>query len=126
MTKMSKIKHAVLLEDFWSYQTVLIEKIKKDKPGFFTDPEPFKGYRLFMLLSFMIHEAVECQQETQWKWWKAKENYKTDPDNIPVEIADMWHVLVQITMEAGLDPHSLFQAFMDKHKENLNRQDRRY
>lgn len=116
----------VNLETFWDRQAILIEKIKKDKPGFFTDPEPFEGYRMFMLCSFMIHEAVELQQETKWKWWKALENYKINKDNIPVEIADMWHVLVQISMEAGMDVVAVMEAFLSKHEENLNRQERRY
>lgn len=119
-------KGLVTLDELWDRQTVLIDKIKQDKPDFFTMPEPFPGYRLFMLLSFMIHEAVECQQETKWKWWKALENYKIDEANIPVEIADMWHVLIQISMEAGMDVQAVLKAFMDKHQENLNRQERRY
>ena len=32
--------------------------------------EPFDGYRIFMLSSALVHEAIELQRETNWKWWK--------------------------------------------------------
>ena len=32
--------------------------------------EPFSGYRIFMLSSALLHEVVELQRETGWKWWK--------------------------------------------------------
>lgn len=116
----------VNLHRMFQIQQKLIDTIKKDKPEFFTAPEPFEGYRLFMLASFMQHEAEELKMETKWKWWKAKENYKIDLENRKVEIADLWHVLIQLTMECGMDANDVFNEFYKKHRENLDRQERRY
>lgn len=115
----------VSLDELFSKQRVLIDKIKSDKPDFW-GPEKFEGERIFRLCSFLIHEAVELQQETKWKHWKAIENYKIDYDNRKVEIADLWHVLIQLTMECGMSTEDVLAAFNNKHLENLSRQERRY
>ena len=60
--------------------------------------EPFDGYRIFMLSTALLHEAVELQRETNWKWWK-KET-KTDIDKVQEEIIDIWHFVIQVSIEA--------------------------
>src|SRR5687768_11017366 len=116
----------ITLDEMFSTQRKLIDKIKSDKPDFWNTPEKFEGERIFRLCAFLIHEAVELQQETKWKHWKAPENYNIDLDNRKVEIADMWHVLIQISIEAGMDANVVFNEFYKKHKENIDRQSRRY
>jgi dimeric dUTPase (all-alpha-NTP-PPase superfamily) len=86
--------------------------------------EPFDGYRIFMLSTALLHEAVELQRETNWKWWK-KES-KTDIDKVQGEIIDMWHFMIQVSIEAGLDPKKLIEKYMEKNRENLARQERGY
>ena len=86
--------------------------------------EPFDGYRIFMLSTALLHEAVELQRETNWKWWK-KET-KTDIDKVQEEIIDIWHFMIQVSIEAGLDPKKLIEKYMEKNKENLARQERGY
>ena len=86
--------------------------------------EPFDGYRIFMLSTALLHEAVELQRETNWKWWK-KET-KTDIDKVQGEIIDMWHFMIQVSIEAGLDPKKLIEKYMEKNRENLARQERGY
>lgn len=86
--------------------------------------EPFDGYRIFMLSTALLHEAVELQRETNWKWWK-KET-KTDIDKVQEEIIDIWHFVIQVSIEAGLDPKKLIEKYMEKNRENLARQERGY
>ena len=86
--------------------------------------EPFDGYRIFMLSTALLHEAVELQRETSWKWWK-KET-KTDIDKVQEEIIDIWHFVIQVSIEAGLDPKKLIEKYMEKNRENLARQERGY
>ena len=86
--------------------------------------EPFDGYRIFMLSTALLHEAVELQRETNWKWWK-KES-KTDIDKVQGEIIDIWHFMIQVSIEAGLDPKRLVEKYMEKNRENLARQERGY
>jgi dimeric dUTPase (all-alpha-NTP-PPase superfamily) len=114
------------LEDLFEKQRHLIAKIREDKPEFFLAPEPFEGYRIYMLASFLQHECEEFKMETKWKWWKAKENYNIDKENRKVEIADMWHVLMQLTMEVGMTPEDIAEAYYKKWKENFKRQEERY
>jgi NTP pyrophosphatase (non-canonical NTP hydrolase) len=116
----------VNLDTMFYAQKKLIDKIKEDKPEFFKDPEPWEGYRIFTLCSFLIHEAVELQQECKWKYWKAPENYKIDYENRNVEIADLWHVLIQLSMECGLTADDVMYHFNKKHNANIKRQEDRY
>ena len=82
--------------------------------------EPFEGYRIFMLSSALLHEVVELQRETDWKWWKSSKG--TDKQKIVEEIVDLWHFLIQISIETGIDPDLLITKYMEKNKENTKRQ----
>ncbi|MDQ4073414.1 MAG: dUTPase [Thermoproteota archaeon] len=86
--------------------------------------EPFDGYRLFMLSTALIHEAIELQRETNWKWWKKEGTL--DNSKIQEEIIDIWHFLLQISIEAGLNPESVVEKYSHKNKENLDRQVKGY
>lgn len=82
--------------------------------------EPFDGYRVFMLSTALVHEAIELQRETNWKWWK-KEN-TVNYEKIQEEIIDIWHFLIQISIESGLDSKKIMEKYMEKNEENLKRQ----
>ena len=86
--------------------------------------EPFEGYRIFMLSTALVHEAIELQRETNWKWWK-KEN-AMNKDKIQEEIIDIWHFLIQLSIEAGLDSKKLVEKYLQKNEENLKRQVKGY
>jgi dimeric dUTPase (all-alpha-NTP-PPase superfamily) len=86
--------------------------------------EPFDGYRIFMLSSALVHEAIELQRETNWKWWKKEKSI--DSKKIQEEIIDIWHFLIQLSIEAGLDSKKLIDIYIEKNKENLNRQEKGY
>lgn len=86
--------------------------------------EPFEGYRIFMLSTALVHEAIELQRETNWKWWK-KEN-AMNKDKIQEEIIDVWHFLIQLSIESGLDSKKLVEKYLQKNDENLKRQVKGY
>jgi dimeric dUTPase (all-alpha-NTP-PPase superfamily) len=86
--------------------------------------EPFEGYRIFMLSTALVHEAIELQRETNWKWWK-KEN-AMNKDKIQEEIIDIWHFLIQLSIEAGLDSKKMLEKYVQKNEENLKRQEKGY
>ena len=86
--------------------------------------EPFDGYRLFMLSSALIHEAIELQRETNWKWWKKSD--QLDKNKIQEEIIDLWHFLIQISIEAGLDSNTVVEKYLEKNMKNLKRQENDY
>lgn len=72
----------------------------------------------------IIHEAVELEDSCFWKWW-SKDKY-IDLQNIRVEIVDLWHFLLSITMFAGLDADELYRLYKKKLLINHRRQDRGY
>jgi len=86
--------------------------------------EPFDGYRIFMLSTALVHEAIELQRETNWKWWKKEKSI--DSKKIQEEIIDIWHFLIQLSIEAGFDSKKLIEAYLKKNKKNLNRQEKGY
>lgn len=86
--------------------------------------EPFAGYRIFMISSALLHEVVELQRETNWKWWK--KNKAMETEKIQEEVVDLWHFLIQLSIETGLDPEKLISKYIDKNKENIDRQHRGY
>lgn len=86
--------------------------------------EPFSGYKIFMISSALVHEAIELQRETNWKWWK--EDKTVDKEKLQEEIIDLWHFLIQLSIEAGFEPQTLISKYMEKNKENTGRQLRGY
>lgn len=86
--------------------------------------EPFSGYRIFMLSSALLHEVVELQRETGWKWWKTEK--AIEGQRIQEEVIDLWHFLIQLSIEAGLDPELLISKYIEKNKENTKRQQQGY
>ncbi len=86
--------------------------------------EPFDGYRVFMLSSALIHEAIELQRETNWKWWKKAD--QLNENKIQEEIIDLWHFLIQISIEVGLDSKTVVEKYIEKNLKNLKRQENDY
>ncbi len=82
--------------------------------------EPFDGYRVFMLSTALVHEAIELQRETNWKWWKKE--ITLDKEKIQEEIIDIWHFLIQRSIESGLDSKRVMEKYIEKNEENLKRQ----
>lgn len=86
--------------------------------------EPFEGYRIFMLSSALIHEAIELQRETNWKWWKKRD--QLNENKIQEEIIDLWHFLIQISIEVGLDSETVVEKYIEKNLKNIKRQENDY
>jgi dimeric dUTPase (all-alpha-NTP-PPase superfamily) len=101
-----------------------LENNKNKMINLYEISEPFEGYRVFMLSTALIHEAIELQKETNWKWWK-KES-ESNNDKIQEEIIDIWHFLIQLSIEVGLDSKKLIEKYMEKNQENLKRQTEGY
>jgi dimeric dUTPase (all-alpha-NTP-PPase superfamily) len=97
-----------------------LEKSENKMKNLYNIKEPFDGYRIFMLSTALVHEAIELQRETNWKWWK-KDN-DIERNKIQDEIIDIWHFLLQLSIEAGLDSRKLIELYIKKNKENLDRQ----
>lgn len=76
--------------------------------------------RVSALSTAIIHEAVELQRLTSWKWWK-----KPTPFNKQAakeELVDIWHFVIQASIELGMTPADILEEYEKKNKVNRDRQ----
>lgn len=75
--------------------------------------------RISALCTAIIHEATELQRLTNWKWWKTPQDF--DIAKAKEELADIWHFVVQASLELDLTPKELYLAYVNKNKINHQR-----
>ena len=83
-----------------------------------------KEERISVLATAMIHEAIELQRLTNWKWWKKPTKF--DDTRAKEEVIDLWHFLVQTSIELGMTPKEILDVYMKKNKVNKERQKEGY
>jgi dimeric dUTPase (all-alpha-NTP-PPase superfamily) len=76
--------------------------------------------RVSALSTAIIHEAVELQRLTSWKWWKKPTSF--DSRAAREELIDIWHFVVQASMELGMTPADILDEYKKKNKVNRDRQ----
>jgi NTP pyrophosphatase (non-canonical NTP hydrolase) len=125
-----EMQNSLITQDYNSTKIKSSEKIPLDNnpenkmKKLYGMKEPFSGYKIFMISSALVHEAIELQRETNWKWWKKDKT--VDNEKLQEEIIDLWHFLIQLSIEAGFEPQTLISKYMEKNKENTGRQLRGY
>jgi dimeric dUTPase (all-alpha-NTP-PPase superfamily) len=83
-----------------------------------------KEERLSALCTAIIHEAVELQRLTNWKWWKRIVEF--DQDQAKEELIDIWHFVIDASIELGMTPHDILAAYIAKNQINKDRQKNGY
>jgi len=86
-------------------------------------PDDKEG-RISALCTAIIHEAVELQRTTSWKWWKKPTKF--NEDHAREELIDVWHFVVQASLELGLTPDDILEEYKRKNKINRERQENGY
>ena len=76
--------------------------------------------RISALSTAIIHEAVELQRLTSWKWWKKPVGF--DVSAAKEELIDIWHFVVQASIELGTSPADIEEQYKQKNKVNRERQ----
>ncbi len=76
--------------------------------------------RVSALSTAIIHEAVELQRLTSWKWWKRPAPF--DAAAAKEELIDIWHFVVQASIELGMTPSDIVEEYSKKNIVNRNRQ----
>jgi len=76
--------------------------------------------RVAALCTAIIHEAVELQRTTNWKWWKNPVPF--NKDDAKEELIDIWHFVVQASLELNLTPEDILDEYKRKNKINRKRQ----
>lgn len=79
-----------------------------------------KEERISNLCTAIIHEAVELQRLTNWKWWKRP--VKFDEDKAREELIDIWHFVVHASIELGMEPTEILNEYRRKNMINRERQ----
>lgn len=76
--------------------------------------------RISGLCTAIIHEAVELQTLTNWKWWKSP--VKFDEGKAREELIDIWHFIVHASIELGMQPKDILHEYEKKNLINRERQ----
>ena len=76
--------------------------------------------RVSALSTAIIHEAVELQRLTSWKWWKKPTAF--DRNAAREELIDIWHFVVQTSIELGMSPADILDEYTKKNRVNRERQ----
>jgi dimeric dUTPase (all-alpha-NTP-PPase superfamily) len=72
------------------------------------------------LSTAIVHEAIELQRLTSWKWWKKPTPF--DSEAAREELIDIWHFVVQTSIELGMSPSDVLHEYKKKNKVNRDRQ----
>jgi dimeric dUTPase (all-alpha-NTP-PPase superfamily) len=90
-----------------------LSRYPKDKEG-----------KVSALCTAIIHEAVELQMTTNWKWWKKPVPF--NESHAREELIDIWHFVVQVSLELGLTPDDILKEYKRKNEINRERQKNGY
>ena len=80
-------------------------------------PKDTEG-KVSALCTAIMHEAVELQRTTNWKWWKTPTAF--DEAEAKEELIDIWHFVVQASLELNLTPNDILKEY--ERKNDINRQ----
>ena len=82
-------------------------------------PKDTEG-KVSALCTAIMHEAVELQRTTNWKWWKIPTVF--NKAEAREELIDIWHFVVQASLELNLTPEDILKEYERKNEINRKRQ----
>lgn len=68
----------------------------------------------------LIGELIEVLETLNFKWWKNRQ--AVDRAAVREELADVLHFFVSLCLHLGVGPQELYEAYVQKQRENLARQ----
>ena len=83
-----------------------------------------KEERISALCTAIIHETIELQSLTSWKWWKQSSTF--NQTLAKEELIDIWHFVVQASIELDMSPKDILNEYKRKNKINHMRQKQGY
>ena len=86
-------------------------------------PKDVEG-KVSALCTAIIHEAAELQRTTNWKWWKKPVAF--DSEAAREELIDIWHFVIQASLELNMTPDDILREYQKKNKINSDRQKNGY
>ena len=86
-------------------------------------PKDVEG-KISALCTAIMHEAVELQRTTNWKWWKTPSRF--DEAEAREELIDIWHFVIQASLELNLSPEDILKEYQRKNEINRQREKNGY
>jgi dimeric dUTPase (all-alpha-NTP-PPase superfamily) len=80
--------------------------------------------RISYLCTAITHEAIELQRLTNWKWWKNPTEF--DSEEAKEELVDIWHFVLQATIELEMTADDVVKYYSKKNKINKKRKKTNY
>jgi dimeric dUTPase (all-alpha-NTP-PPase superfamily) len=80
--------------------------------------------RIALLCTAITHEAIELQRLTNWKWWKKPTEF--DSEEAKEELIDIWHFVLQATIELDMTADDVVKYYSKKNKINKKRKKMNY
>ncbi|MDP9488948.1 MAG: dUTPase [Thermoproteota archaeon] len=80
--------------------------------------------RISLLCTAITHEAIELQRLTNWKWWKKSTEF--DSEEAKEELIDIWHFVLQATIELDMTADDVVKYYSKKNKINKKRKKMNY
>ena len=68
----------------------------------------------------LISELAELLDEVNFKWWKNEK--PIDEAALHGELVDILHFFISMCIRAGMDSEKLFEGYIEKNRENFDRQ----
>ncbi len=101
------------LEKIFDEQKKLVEYLVADRYPKKTEE------RVSALMTAIIHEAIELQDLTSWKWWKRPSGFEVKIAQ--TELIDILHFVIQVALELQMTPQDVLDVYMDKNYVNRER-----
>ena len=102
------------LESIFELQKGLADMMDLDRY-----PKDVEG-KISVLCTAIMHEAVELQRTTNWKWWKTPTAF--NEVEAKEESIDIWHFLIQASIELNLSPEDILKEYQRKNEINRQRE----
>jgi len=102
------------LDSIFSLQKGLADMMNLDRY-----PKDAEG-KVSALCTAIIHEAIELQRTTNWKWWKIPTAF--NEVEAREELIDIWHFVIQASLELNLTPDDILKEYERKNEINRQRQ----
>jgi dimeric dUTPase (all-alpha-NTP-PPase superfamily) len=102
-----------MLEKIFDEQRKLVEYLEADRYPKRTEE------RVSALMTAIIHEAIELQDLTSWKWWKRPSGFEIE--RAQTELIDILHFVIQAALELQMTPQKLLNTYMNKNCVNRER-----
>ena len=102
------------LESIFELQKGLADMMNLDRY-----PKDVEG-KISALCTAIMHEAVELQRTTNWKWWKTPTAF--NEAEAKEELIDIWHFVIQASIELNLSPEDILKEYQRKNEINRQRE----